>query len=90
MKNGIYATVCTVDGRQYYGVTNVGTRPTVDDGDNKNVETYIIDFNDDCYDKHVKVEFVKRIRDEKRFETVDALKAQIESDILTTKQIFIS
>ena len=88
LKNGIYATICTIDNKKYYGVTNVGVRPTVDDSSCKNVETFIIDFNEDCYYKYVKVEFVSRIRDEKKFESINALVKQIQLDIETTKKVF--
>lgn len=88
LKNGIYATICTIDNEQYYGVTNVGIRPTVDDNGHKNIETHIIDFHGDCYGKIVKVEFVTRIRDEMKFDSVDALKEQINKDIITTKEFF--
>ena len=88
LKNGIYATICTLDGKKYFGVTNVGIRPTVEDTKHKNIETYIIDFNDDCYDKFVKIEFIHRIRDEMKFDSVESLKSQIESDILSTKTYF--
>ena len=89
LKNGIYATYCSVNGRKYLGVTNVGIRPTVEDNGHKNIETHIIDFDGDCYDQYVKVEFVARIRDEMKFNSVDDLKAQIQSDIQKTKDIFI-
>ena len=88
LKNGIYATVCTLDGQKYYGVTNVGVRPTVESSKHKNIETYIIDFDGDCYDKLVKIEFVHRIRDEMKFDSIDDLKSQIESDISDTKSYF--
>lgn len=88
LKSGIYGTICTVDEAQYYGVTNIGFRPTIDNKGHKNVETYIIDFNDNCYDKDVKVEFVFRIRDEMRFNSVETLKQQIFKDIETTKEFF--
>ena len=87
LKNGIYATVCTIDNKQYYGVTNVGTRPTVDNNDQKNIETHIINFQDDCYGKKVKVEFIARLRDEIKFNNVDDLKHQIKQDIIATKQL---
>ena len=88
LKNGIYATVCTINSKQYYGVTNIGTRPTVDNNDQKNIETHIINFQDDCYNKRVKVEFVSRLRDEIKFNSVDELKYQIQQDIISTKQLF--
>lgn len=88
LKNGIYATLCTVEGKQYRGVTNVGIRPTVDNNGHKNIETYIIDFHGDCYDKTVKIEFISRIRDEMKFDSVSSLKSQIEKDIITTNKYF--
>lgn len=88
LKNGIYATICTIDGKHYYGVTNIGTRPTVDNSNQKNIETHIIDFKDDCYGKEIKVEFIARLRDEMKFNNVDELKYQINQDITATKQIF--
>ncbi len=88
LKKGIYAAVCHIDGKKYYGVTNVGTRPTVEDTDIQNVETHIIGFDGDCYGKAVKTEFIKRIRDEMRFESVEALKARILEDIELTKEFF--
>lgn len=88
LKNGIYATLCHVDGKEYMGVTNVGVRPTVDDNGHKNIETFIIDFDGDCYDKTIKIEFMARIRDEMKFDDVESLKQQILKDIEKTKQIF--
>ena len=87
LKNGIYATKCTVDNVTYMGVTNVGIRPTVDENGAKNIETYIIDFDGDCYDKYVKTEFISRIRDEKKFESIEALKSQIQNDIKSTIEL---
>lgn len=88
LKNGIYATICTIDGIKYHGVTNLGLRPTVDDDGHKNIETHIINFNEDCYGKNVKIEFVSRIRDEIKFDSVEALKLQIQRDIQATKDYF--
>ena len=88
LKNGIYATLCTIDGKQYKGVTNVGTRPTVDNDGHKNIETHIIDFDGDCYGKNVKIEFITRIRDEMTFDSIDSLKNQIQKDISTTVCFF--
>lgn len=88
LKNGIYATLCTIDDNQYQGVTNVGTRPTVDHDGHKNIETHIIDFDGDCYGKNVKIEFITRIRDEMKFDSIDSLKNQIQKDISTTVCFF--
>ncbi len=88
LKSGIYCTVSTIDGKKYYGVTNVGIRPTVENGNSENVETHIIGYNGDCYDKTVRVEFISRIRDEMKFSDVEELTAQINSDIEQTKKFF--
>lgn len=82
---GVYATVCTLDGKQYLGVTNLGTRPTVEDTEKSNLETYLIDYDGFCYGQDVKIEFVSRIRDEIKFESIQALKNQIKKDISTVK-----
>ena len=86
IKNGIYVTDCTLDGVRYRAVTNVGIRPTVDDNGTQNVETHIIGYTDDCYDKTVKIEFLSRIRDEMTFNSIDELKARINSDIEIAKE----
>ncbi len=86
IKNGIYVTDCTLDGVIYRAVTNVGIRPTVDDNGVQNVETHIIGYSDDCYDKTVKIEFLSRIRDEMTFNSIDELKARINSDIEIAKE----
>ena len=88
LKNGIYATACTVDNVKYYGVTNIGMRPTVEYNGCKNIETHIIDFNEDCYGKFIKVEFIFKLRDEKKFNSIEELKYQIQQDISTTKNLF--
>lgn len=88
LKNGIYATYCTINNKKYWGVTNVGVRPTVEENGHKNIETHIIDFDGDCYDQYVKVEFIARIRDEMKFNSIEDLKSQIQSDIQKTKEIF--
>ena len=88
LKNGIYITACTIDGNLYPAVTNVGVRPTVDQDGVQNVETHVIGFNGDCYEKTVKIEFLSKIRDEMTFDSVIDLKAQIEQDIAVAKQYF--
>ena len=90
LKNGIYSTICTIENKKYFGVTNVGMRPTVDINAIKNIETHILDFQDDCYGKVITVEFVHRIRDEIKFNNIDDLKARIQKDIEITKEYFLS
>ena len=74
--NGVYVTRCMVDGQWYPAVTNVGHKPTVGNYE-KNVETNILDFDSNIYGKEICVEFYEKIRDEKKFETLDELIAEI-------------
>ncbi|WP_042272868.1 bifunctional riboflavin kinase/FAD synthetase [[Clostridium] dakarense] len=78
-KNGIYATKVHIGEKVYYGATNIGYNPTVN-GEKLSIETNILDFNDDIYGKDIKVEFLERIRDEKKFSSLDELKKQLKKD----------
>lgn len=86
--NGVYACRVTVSGKEYAGVANVGLRPTVEDTDTVNCETHIIGLSQELYGENVKVSFYKKLRDEKRFATVEELKKQIAVDIERTKKYF--
>ena len=80
--NGIYACRAYLDGVKYLSMTNIGTNPTfTPDKQSSNVEAYLLDFDRDIYEQDLKVEFVKRLRDEVKFSSVDALLAQIELDV---------
>ena len=86
---GVYATrVFLPDGSSYMGVTNVGIRPTVANGNDVTVETWLLDFEGDLYGQTLRVEFFHHIRDEVRFDSLDALKAQITADAETTRRFF--
>ena len=84
---GVYAVRCLVDGSSFDGVCNVGTRPTFGGGE-ESIEVHLYDIDVDLYGKTVLVEFIDRIRDEQRFDSVEALVAQIKVDIGTAKTIF--
>lgn len=87
--NGVYtARVCLADGSSYAAVTNVGTRPTVNNGSDLTVESWMLDFDGDLYGQTIRVEFYQHLRDEIRFDSLDALKAQIESDALKVRAYF--
>ena len=79
---GVYASKTTVGDRVFNSITNVGTRPSVDDGDMPNAETFIYDFDEDIYGETVKVELLAFIREEIKFQSLNQLKKQINSDIL--------
>jgi riboflavin kinase/FMN adenylyltransferase len=87
--SGVYAVTMTgIDDREFEGVANVGTRPTVD-GDSKVIlETHLFDFDKEIYGHYVEVHFKRKIRDEMRFRSMDELKAQIVKDVADTKKIF--
>lgn len=87
--NGVYATkVLLPDGRELPAVTNVGMRPTFDDGDRITVETYILDYDGDLYGQYLRVEFYKYLRPEMKFTDCAALSAGIAADILNTRKTF--
>ena len=70
------------------GIFTGRTRPTVNNGTNVTVEAWLLDFDGDLYGQNVRVEFHHRIRDEVRFDSLDALKAQIQSDADATRAYF--
>jgi riboflavin kinase/FMN adenylyltransferase len=86
--NGIYACWAYLDGVKYRTMTNIGTNPTfTPDKQTSNVEAYLLDFDRDIYDQDIKVEFVKRLRDEVKFSSVDALLAQIRLDVQQGREL---
>lgn len=88
--HGVYVTRATLeDGSSYAAVTNVGTRPTVNNGSDVTVEACLLDFEGDLYGKTLRVEFFQHLRDEIRFDSLDALKAQIAADADTTRAYFL-
>ncbi|MCD8540129.1 MAG: riboflavin biosynthesis protein RibF, partial [Leadbetterella sp.] len=88
-KNGVYAVQAWVRGRQYGGVMNIGVRPTVE-GKGITQEVHIFDFSDDIYGESVRVEVVDFIRDEQKFDSIDALIRQIKADAETAKNMLKS
>ena len=88
--NGVYVSSVMIDDKTYMGVTNVGSKPTVSQSGQIGVETYIIDFCQDIYDKLVVVSFLEFIRPEKKFASIEDLKQQMLSDIAYTKNYYKS
>jgi len=84
--NGIYATITQVDGKQFSSATNIGTRPTFGKG-KRMVETHLLNYKGNLYGKEIRVEFVQKLRDEKRFASSEELKVQIEKDITDTETV---
>ncbi len=90
LKHGVYACLCLVDGKKYEGVANVGVKPTVEQTDETpvTIETHIIGCNENLYGKNVKIEFLKFLREEKKFSSIDELKENIMKNISQTKEYF--
>ncbi len=80
LKFGVYETRVMIDGRQYKGITNIGIRPTFKN-DFVSAETYVLDFDGDVYGKEIEISFIRFIRDEKKFETLDELINAIKDDV---------
>ena len=85
-KPGVYATYVKLPDGFHESITNIGVRPTFEES-KLTVETHIFDFNEDLYGKKFRVNFVERLRDEKRFESVDKLVEQINHDIAAVRGI---
>ena len=77
--NGVYAVEVEVLGQQYKGMCNIGTRPTVG-GTTRTIETHILDFDQDIYGLPLRLRFVRRLRDERKFPSLDALRTQLQTD----------
>ena len=84
---GVYATVSHINGVRYVGMTNVGYNPTVSSINDLSVETHIFNFDEDVYGKQLRVEFIRKIRDESKFNGIDALVAQLEKDKMVVKSL---
>ena len=86
-KTGIYAVTVEVEGRQHNGVANIGYSPTFEDHE-FTVEVHILDFNANIYGEKIRVNFIKRIRDEIKFSNISELIDQIKMDIAAAREIF--
>jgi riboflavin kinase/FMN adenylyltransferase len=87
--NGIYAVRVGYDERHYGGMLNIGTRPTFDDGE-RSIEVNIFEFDKEIYGETLQLEFVKRIRDEVKFNSADELVQRIDQDKTESLRILSS
>ena len=85
--DGVYATTLDVGGVVRAALTNIGVRPTFGESE-RTIETHVLNFSGDLYGARVRLAFVQRLRDERRFEDVDALRAQIEADRRRAERLF--
>ena len=84
---GVYACIATVEGKEYLAVTNVGTRPTVS-GTHITVEPWLLDFEGDLYGKRLHLLFYKFLRPERKFDSLEELKAEIQENAMQTRKFF--
>ncbi len=85
--NGVYACFVKIDKRPYAAVTNIGTRPTFNLNE-ISIESHILDFDGDLYDEKLELFFIKKLRNEKKFENSEQLRVQILSDIDKARNLF--
>ena len=86
-KNGVYAVKILLKNQQYFGMLNLGNRPSISD-DSFAIEVHLFDFNATIYNEELKIEFIQRIRDEQQFSDLEKLKSQLKIDAINCKQIF--
>lgn len=78
-KNGVYVVASIIEGKKIFGITSIGTNPTVG-GKKRTIETHFLNFNKDLYGKEITIEFLKHIRDEETFDSIEELRQEIEID----------
>ena len=87
-RSGVYATRTIIAGETFEGITNIGYKPTVGGETKRGVETYLFDLDRNLYGEIIQVQFYGYERPERRFPTLEALKAQIESDVAWGREFF--
>ncbi len=84
-KTGVYVVKTIIDNKTVYGIMNIGFRPTVD-GKHQTIEVHLLNFNADLYGKKIRIQMLKRIREEQKFESLEALTQQIRKDEQTARE----
>ena len=85
--NGIYATWAHLESGARMAATSIGVRPTFDDGEQRTIEAYLLDFSEDIYGQTMRLEFVQWLRGEEKYDTIDALLTQMDLDVRQTREI---
>ena len=86
---GVYAVYVYVEGKKWAGMLNIGHRPTINNGNNLSIEVNILNFSENIYHKEMRIEFVKYLRPEEKYDTIDALIAQMHKDREKTAKILL-
>ena len=87
-RGGVYVTATLLEGQWRRSVTNIGTRPTFDEGTESSIETHVLNWSGDLYGDVVRVRFLHRLRAEKKFGSIDELKEQIKRDVSRAERYF--
>ena len=87
---GVYACFVNVIGKRYGGMLNIGKRPTIDEKETLTIEVHILDFNQDIYSEEIELIFVHKVRNEQKFEGIEALIAQLKKDEIDIRNILKS
>jgi riboflavin kinase/FMN adenylyltransferase len=87
-RNGVYVTATLIDGQWRRSVTNIGTRPTFGSVNESSIETFVMNWSGDLYGDVVRVRFLHRLREEKKFSSIDELKSQIDRDVARAQNYF--
>lgn len=85
---GVYVTEILLDSKVHYGITNVGTRPTVDNDKEISVETHILNFNEEIYGKRMRIQLFSKLRSQQKFENFSLLLEQIRMDCIAARKFF--
>jgi len=86
---GVYAVQAKVQNKTYQGMLNIGSRPTVNNNaDHRSIEVHLLDFDSDIYDEHLELIFFRKLREERKFDSLDALKEQLAKDKVDTAAFF--
>ena len=88
--NGVYLTKTRIDGKDYFGITNIGVKPTISGEEAKGVETHLFDFQGDLYDRELVVRFYEFERPERKFSSLEELKEQLAADVQWGKSLVTS
>lgn len=87
-KTGVYLVKTALDNKTYFGIMNIGNRPTLN-GKHQTIEVHLLDFNQDLYGKKIQIQLLKRLRDEQKFHSVNALIAQIKTDEINARKMIL-
>ncbi len=85
--HGVYAVIVKIQEKQYYGMINVGNKPTFN-SNKMSFEVHILNFNEDIYNEKIEVHFVKFLRNQLKFESIEELKNQLDKDKNETMKVF--